>query len=294
MPSPLDLDQLRTFVAIADSGSFTRAGDAVAKTQSAVSMQMRRLEERIGRPIFVRDGRQSKLTEEGEKLLGYARRMVRLSDEALAAFDDNELIGRVRLGTPDDYADRFLPEILARFRRSNPRVEVVVDCQPTEHLSTMIREGNLDLAIITYCRGGGMGEVIREEPLLWVGSAQHGCEYQDPLPLALGRPTCDWRRTALDALGKAGRAHQVLYTSWSATAIAASVMTGLAITVMPESALRPGMRVLGEADGFPRLPMCEIGLVKTWLKPTTPIIQALAEHIVSSLDNLSVPAVAAE
>src|SRR5215212_3471360 len=109
MQLALDLDQLRTFLAIAESGSFTRAAAIVHKTQSAVSMQMRRLEERIGKPIFVRAGRASKLTDEGERLLGYARRMIRLSEETLAAFDDNELRGAVRLGTPDDYADRFLP-----------------------------------------------------------------------------------------------------------------------------------------------------------------------------------------
>ncbi len=293
MPTPLDLEQLRTFVAIAESGSFTRAADTVHKTQSAVSMQMRKLEERLGRPIFVRDGRHSKLTEDGERLLGYARRMVRLSNETLAAFSGNELSGRVRLGTPDDYADRFLPEILARFARSNPRVEVMVDCQPTEDLIGLVRDGNLDLSIITYGRGEGLGEVIRQEPLLWVVSAHAGLELTDPLPLALGRPTCEWRRAAVDALSSAGRSYRVLYLSWSATAISAAVLAGLAITVMPESALRPGMRVLGEADGFPRLPICEIGLVRSWLKPPSPLVDALAEHIVSSLDNLSVP-VAAE
>src|SRR5262249_56145962 len=106
MPAPLDLDQLRTFVAISETGSFTRAAEVVFKTQSAVSMQMRRLEERIAKPIFVRDGRLSKLTEEGERLLGYARRMVRLSEETVAAFDETELSGTVKLGTPHHYPDR--------------------------------------------------------------------------------------------------------------------------------------------------------------------------------------------
>ena len=151
MTVTLDLDQLKTFVAIAETGSFTRAADVVFKTQSAVSMQMRRLEERISKPIFARDGRASRLTEEGERLLGYARRMVRLSDETVAAFDDTELQGSVRLGTPDDYADRFLPEILARFARSNPRVEVSVICEPSSTLMEMSRQGEIDLAIVTAC-----------------------------------------------------------------------------------------------------------------------------------------------
>ena len=176
MPAPLDLDQLRTFVAIAETGSFTRAADVVYKTQSAVSMQMRRLEERIGKPIFARDGRDSRLTEEGERLLGYARRMVRLSEETLAAFDETELSGSVRLGTPDDYADRFLPEILARFARSNPRVEVSVICEPSLTLMELARTGDIDLSIVTAC--GEACEVVRQEPLLWVGSQAHGAEQE--------------------------------------------------------------------------------------------------------------------
>ena len=122
MTALLDTDQLRTFIAIAETGSFTKAADVVNKTQSAVSMQMKRLEERLERPIFARDGRASKLTEDGERLLDYARRIVKLNVEALATFSKTELSGRVRLGVPDDYADRYLPEIMARFSRASERL----------------------------------------------------------------------------------------------------------------------------------------------------------------------------
>lgn len=292
MATMLDLDQLRTFVAIADSGSFTKAAEAVHKTQSAVSMQMRRLEERIGKPIFGRDGRSAKLTEQGERLLGYARRMVRLSDETMAAFDDAELSGRVRLGTPDDYADRFLPEILARFSRSNPRVEVTVVCEPTIQLVEGLRAGALDLGIITNIKETPTAEVVRQEPLLWVTSTHHSLESEEVVPLGLGRDTCCWRRSALDALSATNRKYRLLYASNNSTALAAAVLAGLAISVQPESALRPGMRVLGEAEGFPRLPPCEVALLRAPNRATTPIVDALAEHIVSSLDNLSLRAAA--
>ena len=292
MAATLDLDQLRTFIAIVETGSFTRAADAVFKTQSAVSMQMRRLEERIGKPMFERDGRLSKLTEEGERLLVFARRMMRLNDETVAAFDETELTGAVRLGTPDDYADRFLPEVLARFARSNPRVEVSVICEQSSDLIRHARNGDIDLGIVTHC-GEGNVEVIRQEPLLWVASAQHLVEDAEVLPLALSRPPCMWRASAIDALTTIGRKYRVLYQSANATATAAAVLAGLAISVLAESALRPGMRVLGEADGFPRLPMCQIGLLRSWTRPASPIVDALAEHIISSLDNRSVPAVAA-
>lgn len=286
MPHMLDIDQLRTFVAIADSGSFTRAADIVHKTQSAVSMQMKRLEERIGRPVFERDGRASKLNDDGERLLDYARRIVRLNSECVASFAETDLVGRIRLGLPDDYADRYLPEILATFSRSNPRAEVTVVCEPTPLLADAIRDGHLDLAIITHVDGKGReAEVVRTEPLLWVCSARHCVRDEDPLPLALGRHTCAWRTAATDALSEAGRAYRIAYVSWYSTAVGAAVMAGLAVSVLPESAVKSGMRILGSRDGFPALPTCKIGLM-TAPGQRNPLAEALADQIRESLDNL--------
>ncbi len=261
MASPLDLDQLQTFISISDTGSFTRAAGEVHRTQSAVSMQMRRLEERIGRPLFEKDGRTNRLTDEGERLLSYARRMMQLNRETLAAFDDRALEGTVRIGTPDDYADRFLPEIMARFSRCNPRVELTVICEPTTGLVEHIRRGNLDLAIVTHNDAQGGSEVVRREPLLWVSSANHAVHEDEVLPMAFGRPTCIWRRAACAVLDRMQRDYRVLFTSHSATVITAAVLAGLAVSVLPECALRPGMRVLGEADGFGLLPDCRIGIM---------------------------------
>jgi DNA-binding transcriptional LysR family regulator len=281
----LDIDQLRTFVAIADTGSFTRAADVVHKTQSAVSMQMKRLEERLGRTIFERDGRLSKLTDEGERLLDYARRIVRLNTECIASFNDNELIGRVRLGLPDDYADRYLPEILARFSRSNPKAEVTVMCEPTHNLIERVQHGDLDLAIITHIDRRGPSEIVRIEQLLWVTSARHAVHEETPIPLALGRPNCDWRHSATEALESADRPFRILYVAWHSTAVGAAILAGLAVSVLPESAVRPGMRILGPSDGFPALPSCKIGLIRA-RQEENPLADALGFHIKQSLDNL--------
>jgi DNA-binding transcriptional LysR family regulator len=281
----LDIDQLRTFVAIADTGSFTRAAEVVHKTQSAVSMQMKRLEERVGKAVFERDGRLSKLTEDGERLLDYARRIVRLNAECIASFNESELVGRVRLGLPDDYADRYLPEILARFSRSNPRAEVTVVCEPSPNLIDRVQNGDLDLAIITHVDRHGPSEIVRIEQLLWVSSARHGVHEERPIPLALGRPTCDWRHSATEALESAGRPFRILYVSWHSTAVGAAVLAGLAVSVLPESAVRSGMRVLGPSDGFPALPSCKIGLIRN-RRETNPLADALGFHIRQSLDNL--------
>lgn len=288
MKAPLDLDQLQTFISISDTGSFTRAAEEVHRTQSAVSMQMRRLEERIGKPLFEKDGRTNKLTEEGERLLTYARRLIYLNRETLAAFDDLRLEGTIRIGTPDDYADRFLPEIMARFARSNPRVELTVICEPTPGLVDHLKRGNLDLAIVTHNDARGPSEVVRREPLLWVSSANHATHEQDVLPMAFGRPTCIWRRSACEVLDRMNREYRVLFTSWSATVITAAVMSGLAISVLPECALRPGMRVLSEADGFGALPDCKIGILRGQTSRPD-LVNALARHISESLDNISVP-----
>ncbi len=289
MATPLDLDQLQTFVAIADSGSFTRAADEVHRTQSAVSMQMRRLEDRIGRSLFAKDGRTNRLTEDGEKLLAFARRMIRLNRETMAAFDDTSLEGQIRIGTPDDYADRFLPEIMARFARSNPRVEMSVICEPTANLVELLRRNQLDIALVTQSAGTAQSEVVRREPLLWVSSANHEIHREPVLPLAVGRPTCMWRRAACDALDASDRDYRILFTSWSATVVIAAVLSGLAISVLPECALRPGMRVLGEADGFAPLPDIRIGIMRGQFAGPSPIVEALARHISESLDNISVP-----
>ena len=293
MTALIDVDQLRAFIAIAETGSFTRAADVVFKTQSAVSMQMKRLEERIGRPIFVRDGRASKLTEDGERLLDYARRIVKLNVEALAAFDDKELSGRVRLGVPDDYADRYLPEIMARFSRAYPGVELTVICEPSVDLLQRIDANGIDLAIVTNSEHVRPAETFRRERLLWVTSSRHSTHKEEPLPLALGRPTCTWRKLAIERLETVDRSCRLLYASSSAGAVAAAVLSGLAVSVLPESGLRPGMRILTPADGFPELPPCSIGLLRS-LHESTALAEALAEHIISSLDNLSEAAQAAE
>jgi DNA-binding transcriptional LysR family regulator len=289
----IDVDQLRTFIAIAETGSFTKAAEVVHKTQSAVSMQMKRLEERLGRPIFARDGRASKLTEDGERLLDYARRIVKLNLEALSTFTEAELTGRARVGVPDDYADRYLPDIMARFSRAYPGVELTVICEPTVDLIKRIDANELDLAIVTNCENMRPAETFRRERLLWVTSGRHGTHSEEPLPLALGRPSCAWRKLAMERLDAIGRPYRLLYASSNAVAVAAAVLAGLAVSVLPESGLRPGMRILSPADGFPALPPCHIGLMRN-AHDSSALADALAEHIVSSLDNLSEAAQAAE
>lgn len=286
MPAPLDIDQLHTFVAIVDTGSFTRAADKVFKTQSAVSMQMRRLEERLGKSLFVKDGRTNRLSEEGERLLGYARRMIRLNNETIAAFDDHKLEGSIRIGTPDDYADRYMPGIIARFAKSNPNVELYIECETSYELSARLQRGELDVALVTHNPSERTSEVVRTEPLYWVTSMNHMVHEDTPLPLALGRRSCRWRSLACAALDAAEREYQILFTSWSATVVASAVLSGLAVSLLPECAVRPGMRILSPSEGFPALAPAQIGLMKRPGAPTA-LVNAICGHIAASLDNIT-------
>ncbi len=293
MSTPLDLDHLRTFVAIVDAGSFTRAAEDVFKTQSAVSMQMRRLEDRLGATLFERTGRTIRITDDGSRLLAYARRMLALSQETLSAFDEEAMQGHVRIGLPDDYAERFLPEILARFSRSNPLVELQIACEPSSNLAEHIDKGRLDVALVSDCfPGATLTEVVRREPLHFVTSASHDIHNETVVPLALGRLDCVWRTEGCAALDRIGRRYKVLFTSWSAQIVTSAVLSGLAVSVLPECAFRPGMRVLGEFDDFPVLQDTEIGVLRS-RNADGPVVSALVEHIRDSLANLSPTAQAA-
>ena len=280
----LDIDLLKTFLAIADLGSFTRAADEVNKTQSAVSMQMKRLEELLGRPLFAKDGRGVRFTGDGDRLIEYARKLVAVNDEAVSAFTRPDITGTVRFGTPDDYAEYFLPEILARFSRTHPLITIDVECVQSSILSERVERGELDLAMISTGGVSPKGEVARTEPLVWATSTRHTVHLLETLPVAVASMGCAWRRIAEEGLGKMGRKWRVAYTSSNSSAINAAVLQGLAVGAMPEMCLRPGMRVLTEDEGFPPLGNFKIGLIRKAGR-AVPAVEALARHVKDGLAN---------
>lgn len=294
MAKILEPELLQTFVAITEAGSFTDAARRVGRTQSAVSMQMKRLEEVLGRPVFARSGRSVRLTADGELLLGHARRILRTHREALAAFGGSELQGTVAIGTPDQYASAFLPGILARFAETHPRVHVEVVCDVTARLLGRLADGTVDLALITHGYGDDGGVVVLHEPLVWVTSARHGAHERDPLPLALFHSGCHYRKWALEALGQQNRPFRVAYSSVSMAGIDAALRAGLAVSALPRSSIGEGLRILGERDGFPALPSYQLALQRAPDRVVSPVLDRLEEHMVESFRAalLSLPAAA--
>lgn len=274
----LDTDQLRSFVAIVDTGSFTRAAERVNKTQSAVSMHIRRLEEQLGRPLFMKQGRGVRLSDDGEKLVDYARQMLQVEAAAMAAVSRKALAGRIRLGIPDDYAETFLPEILTRFIRRHPLVETSIVCDSSGELAQRVQGRELDLAVVTDCGAFQGTEVLRSARLVWVVGMGSRVHEHRPLPLALSGPTCLWRRSAIAALERADIPHRILVASWNYAAISPVVRAGAAVSVLPDSVAPPNLRAMAEADGLPPLPEVHIGLLQGSGRKT-PEGEALAEEI---------------
>lgn len=273
----LQIDLLRTFLAIIDTGSFTRAAEVVYRSQSAVSLQVRRLEEAIGQPLFVRSGPSFQLTAKGEVLVPYARRMLKLHDEAMAALVTPEVVGSVRLGIIDDYATRFLPEILSTFAKTYPSVQVSVRCEPSEMLISLLGKGELDLALVTGSHNE-KGEVIRHDPAVWVTSPSHLVHEADPVPLVVFHVENVIRRWPTEALDAAGKNYRIAYESPSEAGTHAIVSAGLAVAIMYKSVVPENFKILGRKDGFPDLPVAKIVLKKS-SKTLSKAVEFMAQHI---------------
>ncbi len=284
----LETDVLRTFVAIAETGSFARAAKSVYRTPSAVSMQIRKLEDTLGRQVFVRDGRSVRLTPEGEALLGYGRRILRLSDEAVGLFRAPDVEGEVCIGTPDDFGTRFLPNILGRFARTHPAVDVDVTLDMSNALIERLDAGDLDLTLVTTAFGPEVldrGQLVYSEPIVWAG-LDGGCAYERrPMPLALAPQGCAWRATALNHLDAAGVPHRVAYSSPHCTGQMAAIYADLAIAPFPESLIEPPLERLDARHGLPDLGDYQIVLA---CRPNLgPAAEALANHVVDSFREIT-------
>lgn len=284
MATPLDLDQLQTFCAIADCGSFTGAAKRVYKTQSAVSMQIKRLEERLGQSLFLREGRTVALTHEGDELYARARRMLRINSEILDLFSSQDLAGTIRFGVPDDYAVRLLPIVLSSFQRTHPRIMVDVKCMASEDLLEGMKGGRFDLIVFSQGTLQEFGELFRTEKMHWVASQGGSAFKLEPLPFATGPKTCCWRQGAIEGLNRIGRDYRIAYTSSDATSISSAVLAGLAIGVLPESAIQQGMQVVDDQN-LPRLQDAQIALMRG-SHAYGGIYDALATHIVGEMGNL--------
>jgi DNA-binding transcriptional LysR family regulator len=258
----LEMDAMRTLLATQQLGSLNRAAERVGRSQSAVSQQMRKLEEQAGQPLFRKQGRGLVLTEAGDLLLSYARRILDLNDEAMTAVGGPALEGSVRFGLPGDFAETWLPAALGQFKRTHPGVRVEVMVDGNGRLLERLDRGELDLVLAMGYEARPDAERLATLPMTWIGPAGLESVLRPgvPLDLALYNPPCFFRRGGLEALDGAGISWRVAFTTGSLQSLWAGVAAGLGITLRTSAGLPSSLTRIDAAAGLPSLPMVELCL----------------------------------
>ncbi|WP_225771384.1 LysR substrate-binding domain-containing protein [Inquilinus sp. Marseille-Q2685] len=276
----LDLDLLRSFVSVVDAGGFTRAGERVHRTQSTVSQQIRKLEQAVGRPLLHRQGRGVAPTEEGERLLGYARRLLALSDEAEDALRRPDGMAVVRVGLGEDFAAERLTEALSGLARLRPALRLDVRCDAGPELRRAFGQGELDIAVIKRDAGIGTAFAAWPERLVWVASRRHGVPEGDPVPLVAYAQGCIYRARAIHALESAGRRWRIAFTGSNLSAVQAAIACGFGIGILVARSVRDDLRILRPEEGFPPVPPSELAVM---LQPgASPAVRLVAEQLAES------------
>ncbi len=274
----LDVRVLRSFVSIVETGSVTETARRLGRTQPAITLQMKRLEDLTGKALFREDSRRPMLTDEGDMVLSYAKSILKLHDELLSRLSSPDIEGHVILGTPDLYAAYLLPSILALFRQSFPRIQVELRCSLSTPLVALVQRGEVDIALVTRMGGFSGGQVVRQEQLVWMMGERYDIHRANPVPLALLPPGNIYREYAIEGLERAGRKWRIACVSESVGGLQAAVFSGMAITVLGKSALVPGMRQIGVNEYFPPLPAVDLLLYRA-PAPQTASATALHDYL---------------
>ncbi len=278
MTANIDTALIRTFVSAIELGGFNRAATAVHRSQSTISMQLKKLEDILGVRLFEKSGRERVLTREGEEFALYARRMLSLHDQAIDAMSPSRTSGYVRVGVMDDYAVEVLPDVIARFLEEHPSVDVEITSGFSDRLVTRLGE-DFDLVLSTHPVGTGHGHVLRHEKTRWAFSREKALPEDVDVPLALLPPGNLFRQWALRALEGSDRRWRLAFTGSSISTVEAAAAAGIGVTVVKEKSANSALRLLGPEEGFPPLPDTEIVLNRTVGTETKPA-QLLADHIV--------------
>ncbi|QKV19735.1 LysR family transcriptional regulator [Oricola thermophila] len=276
----LDADLLKTFVAIVETGSFSRAAQRVFRTPSAVSMQVKKMEDMLGTSVFERDSRSVSLTADGEVLLTYAKRILALNREMMARFVTPDMAGTVRFGAPDDYGIRLIPHILRKFAATHPNVTVDVVLDGSSRLVERYRAGTLDIALLNVAPDRPLeadAEVLLEEPLVWAGVRNGTAHLRSPVPLAMWEQGCIWRANAVEALESRGIAYRVGYMSGNYAVQIAAVEADLAIAPIPALLIEEPLVALGKANGLPELKSTQIRMMARHVDDCA--VAAVADHV---------------
>lgn len=279
----LDTDLLRTFLAIIDTGSMSAGASKIGRSQSAVSLQVKRLEATLGKPVFMRHGRGVVPSAVGEKLEPVARQTVSLLNASLAEIRSDELAGVIRLGIPDDHSKSVLADIIASFAKKHPLVEINVRCASGAEFADAISNGHLDLVLYEVETAEDHHHVLAEENTFWVTSRLHSAHELSPLPIALFDRDCWWRDVALNTLQRSGLAYRIAYSSESVSGVAAAIRSGVAIGLLGQSSIGRDFRILTKPASFTAMPRSKLVLDRR-RNVSGAVVDVMAETIVQAFD----------
>lgn len=281
----LSTDALRALIAVIELGGFTQAGEYLGRTQPAISMQIKKLEQVLGKNLLIRRGQSVELTKAGVVFLPYARQILSLNDEAIEQFSQEMLAGKVRLGIPSEFASTLLPKIVGLFSQAHPNITLEVISDLSKNLLHERRRLAFDLILGLHPDPSLVNskDIVRLDELVWVTSPNHDTHQQAPCPLIVAPEGCIYRARALERLAESGVLWRVVYTNPDLSGIRSAIEEGLGVTVLAKSTVPNNLRILKGHDRYPQLGKMAISLVKPQ-PSTSQAVDRLAEYLSASLN----------
>ncbi|WP_461481406.1 LysR substrate-binding domain-containing protein [Porticoccus sp.] len=279
----LPTDLLRAFVTVVELGGFTPAANWLGRSQPAVSLQIKRLEQLLGQTLLIRSGQQLELSRAGQLLFRYARQILALNDEAVAQFTKTSVSGKIHFGIPSEFATTLLPKIVGRFAQAYPNVTLEVTCALSKQLLSEVERRRYDLILALHDDPAMAGHnLVKEDELVWVTGSDHDAHLQSPLPLIAAPEGCIYRKRGIECLNESRRDWRIVYTIPDLTGIQAAIQEGLGVTVLARSTVPENLRVLKPTEKLPRLGKVGISLIDQSPEPGEAIAR-LMDFVKASL-----------
>ncbi|MEJ6773016.1 MAG: LysR substrate-binding domain-containing protein [Porticoccaceae bacterium] len=280
----LPMDLLRAFVSVAQLNSFTKAGEILGRSQPAISLQIKRLEELVDESLLARNGKNLELTEAGESLYDYANQILTLNDLAISQLTKSSIAGKIRLGIPSEFATVLLPKIVSRFAKAYPNVTLEVNCELSKHLLSKEGKASHDLILALEDKPSATAsDLVKTDELVWVASADHNAQKVSTVPLIAAAEGCIYRHRAIHVLDRSQQPWQIVYTNPDLTGIQYAIQEGLGVTVLAKSTVPENLKILTPSARFPDLGKVGISLICSSRNKKNKAVNLLIEFLKTSL-----------